>query len=75
MIANKKALEMKMLEKDYTYKKLAEEMQISMTALHNKVNSSVDFKLRETQDISDILKLSQQEYITIFIPKFSSTQY
>lgn len=74
MIANKKALEMKMLEKDYTYKKLAEKLQISMTSLHNKVNTSVDFKLRETQDISDILDLSQQEYITIFIPKFSLTQ-
>lgn len=71
MVANKKALEMKMLEKDFTYKKLADKLKISMTSLHNKVNTSVDFKLRETQEISDILELSIAEYVKIFIPKFS----
>ena len=71
MIANKKALEMKMLEKDYTYNMLAKKLDISMTALNNKVNKSVDFKLRETQTISDILELSMAEYCKIFIPKFS----
>lgn len=71
MIANRKALEMKMLEKDFTYKMLADKMNLSMVALHNKINKSVDFKLKETQTISDILDLSVVEYCKIFIPKFS----
>lgn len=71
MIANKKALEIKMLEKDFTYNMLAEKMDISIVALHNKINKSVDFKLKETQTISDILDLSIAEYCKIFIPKFS----
>lgn len=71
MIANKKALEMKMLEKDFTYKELADKLKISLTSLHNKVNTSIDFKLKETQTISDVLELSISEYCKIFIPKFS----
>ena len=71
MIANKKALEIKMLEKDYTYNMLANDLHISMTALHNKVNKTVDFKLKETQAISDSLDLSISEYCKIFMPKFS----
>ena len=60
-----------MLEKDFTYNMLADKMNLSMTALHNKINKSVDFKLKETQTISDILDLSVTEYCKIFIPKFS----
>lgn len=69
MVKNRKLLDMKMVEKGYTYQKLARAVGVSTTTLTNKVNHELDFKLKEAERIADVLDMSQQEFIDIFIRK------
>lgn len=69
MLNNRKLLEMKMVERDYTYQKLARALNVSVTTLTNKVNHELDFKVGESVRIADILDLNKDEYLGIFINK------
>ena len=69
MIKDKVLFEMKMVERGYTYRKLASAIGCSVTTLNQKVNHDIDFRLWETERLADVLDLTLEEYLRIFIRK------
>ena len=69
MIKDKVLFEMKMVERGYTYGKLASAIGCSVTTLNQKVNHDIDFRLWETERLADVLDLTLEEYLSIFIRK------
>lgn len=67
MVKNRTLLDMKMVERGYSYNRIAKEIGMSTTTLSNKLNHDLDFRVGEAELIAQMLKLNQQEFIEIFI--------
>lgn len=59
-------LKVKMYEKKYTIKKLAEELAIKPVTLSKKLNSKVYFTSKELFKIANLLELTPEEYDKYF---------
>lgn len=55
------------LEKKLTYEKCAKHLDISITAFCNKVNGRTEFTCVEVSRLSNLLKLSDNDKINIFL--------
>lgn len=69
MINNRKAFDMKLVERGYTLNRLASAVGMSTTTLNNKLNHELDFRLGEAVRISEVLDLNQSEFMDIFISR------
>ena len=68
MVANKKKLIGKMAEEEYTKQKLAKALGMSAPTLRAKIESpDAEFSISESLSAKDILHLTDEEYLEIFI--------
>ena len=68
MVANKNKLRGKMAENEISISKLAQVLDVSDATVRYKINSDkYEFNLRESVKIKDLLNLSDNEYLEIFI--------
>lgn len=68
MVANKNKLRGKMAENEISIAKLAQVLDVSDATVRYKINSDkYEFNLRESVKIKDLLNLSDNEYLEIFI--------
>ena len=68
MVENLGKLKGKIAENNYTRKKLAETIGISETSLRRKLNDlNAEFSLEESKRLKKALKLTNEEYLEIFI--------
>lgn len=65
-MVNSNKLKALMLEHGYTFDQLAKEVGISRTALNNKVNNKISFKLEEVNNIARVFNLTQDDLHLIF---------
>lgn len=56
----------KLVEKRLTYMDCAEELGISKTTFTSKMNNRTGFGVTEAAKLSDFLKLTQEEMLSIF---------
>lgn len=68
---NVRLLKGKMVEAGYTQRTLAEEMGISPQSLSRKMNQKRQFTLGEVLDICNLLGMSCEQKISIFLPEKS----
>lgn len=69
MINNRTRLDMKLVERGMNLNKLATAIGMSTTTLNNKLNHELDFRLCEAVRVSEVLDLSLEEFLDIFIGK------
>ncbi len=70
MIYHKKEFEKKLIDHDLNHKELAEKLEITTNTLRLKLNdANTDFKVSEAQKVSNILKLTTEEFLLIFFNK------
>lgn len=68
MVANKNKLRGKMAENEISIAKLAQVLDVSDATVRYKINSDkYEFNLRESVKIKELLNLSDNEYLEIFI--------
>jgi hypothetical protein len=57
----------KLVEREMSYEKCANSLEISITAFNNKMNGHSKFYIEEAKQLGDILNMTQQEKIDIFL--------
>ena len=68
MVENLNKLKGKIVENNYTYKALSKAMGITEMTLRRKMNNqNAEFYLEESKKLKDLLKLTDKEYLEIFI--------
>lgn len=64
---NLNLLKGKIAENDYTFTKLAKELNLSQTCITHKMQGKVDFKSSEIRQLKDMFNLTSEEIVEIFL--------
>jgi hypothetical protein len=64
---NSKRLKGKLIEKEMSYNDCAIKLGISITSFCSKINEKTAFKLVEAEKLGEILNLTDQEKVDIFL--------
>lgn len=69
------ALKGRIREKGTSYRKLAEELRISTTALSDKINGFQAFTITEAEKIANLLDIEPCNVVKFFMPSYCKTQH
>jgi transcriptional regulator with XRE-family HTH domain len=68
------ALKGRMRERKYNYRQMAQEAEISVTALSDKINGFYAFGADEMETIAEILEIAPKDIAQFFLPRYYETQ-
>ena len=64
---NKQLLKSKMILREITQPQIAKKLGLSITSINQKINGNIIFKPKEIKEIRNLLDLSNDETVEIFL--------